>query len=216
MGYDPRPLETRLWERINKHSGHFYAGGECWDFCGGRSGGGYGQIATDKVKHYVHTLVYTMLVGPVPEGMELDHLCRRRSCCNPAHLEPVTHRENMRRGFWARKEACPHGHPYDDENTFVRKEGYRHCRECNRLRNARKRKEGTAPIIPGRDTHVPGRIARKCAHCGVDLWLRPSDLRERNFCGAECFHRQRKGEPRVLGLAEARQEYETRARALAS
>jgi HNH endonuclease len=80
--------------------------------------------------------MYRLLVGPVPEGLELDHLCRNRACVNPAHLEPVSHRENVLRGasfaaINAVKTHCIHdGHPFDDVNTIVRPEGRRGCRAC--------------------------------------------------------------------------------------
>lgn len=82
-----------------------------------------------------HRVAYEEIMGPVPEGLELDHLCRTRSCVNPSHLEPVTHRENMNRGDVAtrRKTHCPKGHPYDEENTGIYN-GYRNCRACARLR----------------------------------------------------------------------------------
>jgi hypothetical protein len=99
-----------------------------------------------------HRLVYERLVGPIPDGLELDHLCRNPTCCNPAHLEPVTHRENMLRGetIGARASAvthCPAGHEYTEMNTRVYK-GYRKCRTCHRNweRAAQRwRKESSKP-----------------------------------------------------------------------
>lgn len=78
----------------------------CWIWLHGKSGAGYGQL---HVKHsrprrmvYAHRVYYERHVGPVPDGLELDHLCRNPSCVNPEHLEPVTHAENIKRG-WAAK-----------------------------------------------------------------------------------------------------------------
>lgn len=81
--------------------------------------------------------MYEAFVGPIPDGLQLDHLCRNRGCINPGHLEPVTNRENARRGLHGiLLERCPHGHPYDDENTVVNSAGGRECRACIRERSA--------------------------------------------------------------------------------
>lgn len=90
----------------------------------------------------VHRLAYSTLVGAIPEGLTLDHLCRNPSCCNPAHLEPVTVAENIRRGTQGKAQAakthCIRGHAFTPENTY-RPPGKneRACRECQRI-NGRK------------------------------------------------------------------------------
>lgn len=88
-----------------------------------------------------HRFAYEDIVGPILEGLTIDHLCRVRHCVNPAHLEPVTHLENVRRGNGGlnqlAKTHCPKGHPYDEENTYrlpSRPSG-RYCRACRRERN---------------------------------------------------------------------------------
>lgn len=98
-----------------------------------------------------HRYSYERAEGPVPAGLELDHLCRVRSCVNPEHLEPVTHRENMRRGSgWsgrhAQKAMCKSGHPFDEANTYWRRGG-RACRACSVItqRRYRARKAATTP-----------------------------------------------------------------------
>ena len=80
--------------------------------------------------------MYEAMVGPIPDGLHLDHLCRVRRCCNPGHLEPVEPAENTRRGAQARPKAevCKYGHPYDEQNTRIHKNG-RDCRECHRRRS---------------------------------------------------------------------------------
>jgi hypothetical protein len=103
---------------------------------------GYGVIVitTDgkPKERSVHVVSYETYVGPVPAGLELDHVCRNRACFNPAieHLEPVTHAENVRRGLQGRLRVpvthCPQGHEYSSKNTHVDKHGYRHCLTCNR------------------------------------------------------------------------------------
>jgi len=99
--------------------------------------GGYGRINVNQRPRSAHVLAYEWLVGPIAEGLQIDHLCRRRECVNPAHLEPVSQRVNLLRGetLTARNAAvthCPAGHPYDDENTYRRPDGSRKCRTCHR------------------------------------------------------------------------------------
>ena len=123
--------EERLWARIDKTD-------TCWLWTGTILQSGYGQIRWNAKQYRVHRFVYELLVGPIPEGLTLDHLCRVRHCVNPAHLEPVTMRENLLRSssfvaINARKTHCPQGHPFDSENTLVYK-GSRVCRAC---RNAK-------------------------------------------------------------------------------
>ena len=89
-----------------------------------------------------HRWSYEQFVGPIPEGLVIDHLCRVRHCVNPAHLEAVTPGENVRRAA-ARITHCPHGHPYDAANTrLVRRPNggvNRICRACRRADVQRRR-----------------------------------------------------------------------------
>ena len=91
--------------------------GFCWEWVGARTRSGYGQVCRPgRAVVYAHRWAYEYLVGPIPDGMELDHLCRNPLCVNPDHLETVTHAENTRRsrnpaGLNARKTVCPRGHP---------------------------------------------------------------------------------------------------------
>ncbi|WP_414630996.1 HNH endonuclease signature motif containing protein [Alcanivorax jadensis] len=82
-----------------------------------------------------HRFSYETFESPIPEGMQLDHLCRVRNCVNPRHLEPVTNRENVRRGFAARP-AQTHcrsgGHELTEENIYLNPRGHRECRICRR------------------------------------------------------------------------------------
>jgi hypothetical protein len=106
----------------------------------------YGLIRIDGSKRGAHRGVYQRLVGPIPEGHELDHLCRVRHCVNPEHLEPVTHLENVRRSpvIMARRERCVAGHEFSENNTYVSPDGRHHCRECCRARSRKwKAKQAT-------------------------------------------------------------------------
>lgn len=118
----------------------------CWPWMGALHKDGYGIFNVSARTWLAHRWAYEQFVGPVPDGLELDHLCRNRRCVNPAHLEPVLHRENVRRGDgWAinaRRTHCPQGHPYDEANTrWVRRDGtfIRVCRSCSREHNRRLR-----------------------------------------------------------------------------
>jgi hypothetical protein len=112
----------------------------CWNFCGHISKKGYGKFSLSSNKCMLaHKFLWEFFHGRVPENLELDHaICQNRRCCNPSHLEPVTHIENMRR---ARKKFCHKGHSLLDENLYVSPRGHRRCRACileyAKLRNRR-------------------------------------------------------------------------------
>lgn len=125
---------AHFWSKVERRSGS-----ECWLWSGGLLRG-YGRFYIRRKYVGAHRFAYELLVGPIPDGLTLDHLCRVRACVNPAHLEPVTTRENWRRGesfsaMNARKTHCLRGHAYDEENTLQRKSrGGRLCAECKRER----------------------------------------------------------------------------------
>lgn len=113
---------------------------DCIVYTGALSVGGYGKIRVDGKHKYAHRVVYEELVGPIPEGLQIDHLCRVRACCNHLHLEAVTQRENIMRGVGptavnATKTHCAHGHEFSPENTRLDRLGRRQCLLCNRERN---------------------------------------------------------------------------------
>lgn len=104
----------------------------CWEWIGARTPLGYGRVGT---LDYAHRKYYERAHGAIPDGMDLDHLCRNPSCVRPDHLEPVTRGENLRRGATlvainTKKTHCPKGHPYSPDNTYRRANGNRHCRTC--------------------------------------------------------------------------------------
>lgn len=111
----------------------------CWRWKGQISNGGYGLMSLTRKGHQrmmsAHRVSYMLLVGPIPDGLTLDHLCRNRWCVNPDHLEAVTLQVNMSRGAHALKTHCPQGHPYDEANTYMNGSS-RDCRAC---RNARSK-----------------------------------------------------------------------------
>ena len=122
----------------------------CFLWTGALSGTGYGS-SWDKRQGKVrpaHIIMWERENGPVPKGMELDHKCRVPSCVNPRHLEPVSHRENLRRGsqrggvilaaLQKAKTECPRGHEYTAQNTYVLS-GRRSCRTCHRIREVSRR-----------------------------------------------------------------------------
>jgi hypothetical protein len=114
----------------------------CLAWPGYRDPRGYGKAKNPRTHQvcYAHRVVYETVVGPIADGLYLDHLCRNRVCVNPAHMEPVTNGENQRRGFQATKTVCVNGHPYDEANSYRRPDGRRDCRACNRERQRRMKK----------------------------------------------------------------------------
>ena len=127
-----RRSEDVFWEKVD------VIDGGCWMWKATTSRG-YGQFFDRRSSRTVgaHRWSFELLVGPIPKGLELDHLCRNRACVNPAHLEPVDHKENVRRGL-VPKTHCLRGHDLA-VHAPTSTDGRRHCRECQRVRIAAKR-----------------------------------------------------------------------------
>lgn len=112
----------------------------CWEWQGWKHRQGYGRVRKQYKRLLAHRASYEEFVGPIPDGLCLDHLCCNTSCINPAHLEPVTLKENIQRGQLGEttrkrqlaKKHCPKGHPYSGDNLYIAPDGSRHCRICRR------------------------------------------------------------------------------------
>ena len=103
----------------------------CWIWMGATNGKGYAQLGIAGKTKSAYKVLYESLVGPIPDGLEMDHLCRVRCCVNPAHMEPVTHQENCRR-VASLITHCPKGHEFTPENSYWNR-GARACRKCNNI-----------------------------------------------------------------------------------
>lgn len=159
----------------------------CWIWQMQVADTGYGKVHFEGRKRQAHRVVYETMVGPVPEGLDLDHLCRVRHCVNPAHLEPVSRSVNLLRGkgvseYFARQTHCKNGHPLSGDNLRLTSKGYRVCVECSRvnLRRSRLSARGGIPAAPlnkdkthcnqghplsGENLRIDPRGSRICVEC---------------------------------------------------
>lgn len=115
-----------FWKRIEMTDGH-------WLWTGYMNRGGYGTACMNRAKYYAHRVFYTVFIGPIPEGLQIDHLCRVKNCVNPEHLEAVTIYENISRvseEARARKEYCLQEHSQDANNHYLTSDGRRRCNQC--------------------------------------------------------------------------------------
>src|ERR1035437_9785011 len=133
MGQRIRGDNTRrFWSKVE-------VADSCWLWTDPLDRDGYARFYWNGRTMGAHRVAYEQFIGPISDGLVIDHLCRVRHCVNPEHMEVVTNRENLRRGesFSAKKKRqteCIHGHPFTSENTYIRPDnGCRQCRECNRI-----------------------------------------------------------------------------------
>lgn len=144
--------EDFFWDKVDKDGPlpcelpHL---GKCWLWTGYKTARGYGHFAVHRKVGNAHRYAYELLIGLVPNGLHLDHLCRNPSCVNPGHLEPVTPKENLRRSpltvpsINAGKTHCPLGHPYDEANTCISpSSSSRECRACWPIKRKKYGKTG--------------------------------------------------------------------------
>lgn len=119
----PRSLSERLWEKVDRKGPD-----ECWPWLGSKTTGGYGQLrgGAGDGRIGAHVAAYELTKGPVPEGLEIDHTCHRRDCCNPAHLDATTHAINMKRTKRALRSTCKWGHAIATRAS----DGRRVCHAC--------------------------------------------------------------------------------------
>jgi len=115
--------------------------GGCWPWLAWTNDKGYGYIKVCGREIRAHRIAYMLAHGPIPDSLQVDHLCRNRTCQNPGHMELVTSAENTRRGARSRQTHCKHGHLFDLFNTYVYvtpKRTMRMCRACNNQRHKSK------------------------------------------------------------------------------
>ncbi len=191
---DPR-IACRFWEKVTPEPNT-----GCWLWSAALDGSGYGRLTLNRVSRSAHRLAYETLVGTVQNGLELDHLCRTRSCCNPAHLEPVTRQQNCKRGLrGALHTNCPHGHEFTPSNTAININGHRFCRTCSRTRGTAYNHRmspwngnGRPALTVCKRGHILAITARvkssglrKCLECANQLQReRRAAARDRDLLGA--------------------------------
>lgn len=146
MRFD-KPLDIRFVERC--HLGqNVFAGTSCIEWTGGATKNGYGLFSLGARGTHViaHRWAYQRLVGPIPEGLTIDHRCHNRRCVNPRHLRPLSRSENGRQNSFYLQTHCKHGHPFDKENTYVSKgpTSGKNCRTCRTCRRERMRRYSAA------------------------------------------------------------------------
>jgi len=119
-------LDERFWSKVEAPEGPALPGDDgCWEWTGATIPNGYGSFGVNGSQVGAHRLAYELTVGPIPEGLTIDHLCRVKTCVNPSHMETVTRAENNRRRSQARSVArC--GHPFDSMDSA----GHRRCSAC--------------------------------------------------------------------------------------
>jgi hypothetical protein len=128
--------DEKFWKMVNRfgpRQPHMKT--RCWLWTGSVRPNGYGQVRRRKKCLKAHRYSYELVIGPIPNGLHVDHRCRFRPCVRPSHLEPVTQLEN---NFRSRKEVCKKGHPRAVVGTYKRSDRRNECAECNRIRDRKR------------------------------------------------------------------------------
>lgn len=184
LGAPQKTAAERFWEKVEKTD-------SCWLWHGARMRTGHGRFYDGNARIAAHRFSYTEMVGPIPEGLVLDHLCMNPPCVNPVHLEPVTSRENLARAVVAHRPMyCPQGHPYSEANTDNRN-GRRYCIACRttRSREYQRKKYDRA--------HLYGKPAQSnadkqtCPRGHTYDHVLPSGKRQCKTCNREAMRRYR-------------------------
>lgn len=165
----PQKALARFWAKVDKG-----VPSECWEWTAAMTRAGYGAWWTGERNIMAHRASFLIAHGDIPAGMVLDHLCRNRKCVNPAHLEPVSHKENILRGEGAtarnsKKSHCPQGHSYDGPVAYVDDDGRRRCGVC-RVKPAVLHGKYRTHCIHGHEfdsenTIIRGNGNRACREC---------------------------------------------------
>lgn len=156
MSSVPAEFASRTPDEVQRFMDKVDTSGDCWPWTAATDRQGYSRFNIRRGKRnvmvYAHRYSYEHFVGPIPDGLQIDHLCRVRACVNPSHLEAVTGRINVLRGGTitarnAAKTHCPQGHEYTPENTYTSR-GWRECRPCSIARAAQSqaRKKESARV----------------------------------------------------------------------
>ena len=168
----------------------------CWIWTGSKYPSGRGRITVAGRRWTIYRATYTEWIGPIPEGLVLDHfVCERGECCNPEHVRPATQRENVLRGDTissraAAARACPAGHEYSGTNLYIRPNGKRHCRACDREIHRRQR----ARRVP-RERALVTHCRAGHEYAGANLYITSAGKRQCRACHAATesrrYHRLR-------------------------
>lgn len=162
--YGDTRLPERFWRKVsvNPVTG-------CWEWTASKSSSGYGRFLFHGRLWQAHRIAFEVLCWPVPLALDIDHLCRNRACCNPSHLEPVTRKENIRRGVSpcaanAKKTCCSNGHPYAETTT----NGWRFCGICKSEYNRNYHQQHMEQLLAygrqRRATHKEERSQYRASH----------------------------------------------------